>query len=254
MMQEVLRQILATRSVATASGIERQLHSNVSESEGNFLQELIREHRPQVTLEVGCAYGISSLFICEALREVGGRRHIIVDPFQHSRSGWEGIGLENLRRAGYADFIEFHEAPSYQALAQLSSQGMSIDFALIDGAHTFDYVMVDLFLVDKLLKPTGVVVLDDFQYPSIRKACRYFLTNMPYRSLAPAAPTPVWRKALAEIGAKTPLRKLLAPEALRPGQSLSLPASEMVALQKLRHDLLGEGPEATRRWHDHCPF
>jgi hypothetical protein len=131
---------------------------------------------------------------------------------------------------------------------------VSIDFAFIDGAHTFDYVLVDLFLVDKLLKPLGIVALDDFDYPSIRKACRYFLTNMPYRSLSPDTPTPLWRKALARIGSKTPLRRLLAPEALTPNQCLRLPAGLIIALQKLRDDLIGEGPDTTRRWDDHHPF
>jgi predicted O-methyltransferase YrrM len=68
-----MNEILTTRSVVTASGVNRPLHSNISESEGAFLQDLIRKHRPKVTLEVGCAYGIASLFICEALCEVGGR-------------------------------------------------------------------------------------------------------------------------------------------------------------------------------------
>jgi hypothetical protein len=69
-------------------------------------------------------------------------------------------------------------------LARLCGEGASIDFAFVDGAHTFNYVLVDLFLVDKLLRPSGVVALDDFHYASIRKACRYLLTNMPYRSLS----------------------------------------------------------------------
>jgi len=32
------------------------------------------------------------------------------------RSGWEGIGLANLRRAGYIDLVDFYEVPSCQGL------------------------------------------------------------------------------------------------------------------------------------------
>jgi predicted O-methyltransferase YrrM len=154
----------------------------ISEEEGNFIQEIIRSARPQVSIEVGCAYGISSLFICEALREVNATKHIIIDPYQ---SGWENIGLANLRRAGFADIIDFHEVPSYQYLSRLTEERATIDFAFIDGQHTFDYVLVDFFLIDKLLRPGGIVILDDLSYPSIRSVCRYILTNLRYKCVGP---------------------------------------------------------------------
>src|SRR5262245_60024635 len=106
-MNSVLRSILESGQVRTETGDARQLHSNIDALEGAFLQDVIRGVRPTVGLEVGCAYGVSSLFICEALREVGARQHIIIDPYQHGSnhtgpdSGYEGIGLLNLKRAGY---------------------------------------------------------------------------------------------------------------------------------------------------------
>jgi predicted O-methyltransferase YrrM len=68
-MNEVLQAILASKKVTTDSGIERLLDYHIDSAEGEFVQSLIRKHRPQVILEVGCAYGISSLYIGEALRE-----------------------------------------------------------------------------------------------------------------------------------------------------------------------------------------
>src|SRR5215813_8547482 len=74
------------------------LQWNISAEEGRFLQELIRAKRPSKSIEIGCAYGISSLFICEALREVGAKSHTIIDPYQlttvteySSGDGYEGI-------------------------------------------------------------------------------------------------------------------------------------------------------------------
>jgi predicted O-methyltransferase YrrM len=107
-MNEVLRSILSSGSVATEDGKTRSVHSAISREEGQFLQEVIRSARPQVSLEVGWAYGVSSLYICEALREVNAAKHIIIDPHQHSI--WEGIGLSNLSRAGYLDIVDFNEA------------------------------------------------------------------------------------------------------------------------------------------------
>jgi predicted O-methyltransferase YrrM len=77
------------------------------------------------------------------------------------RVGFDGLGLANLDRAGYARLVEFHDEPSYRALPALEAAGQRIEFAFIDGWHTFDYVMVDFFYVDRMLRVGGIVVLDD---------------------------------------------------------------------------------------------
>src|SRR5215831_4371543 len=146
-MNEVLHAILASKKVTTDSGIERPLDYHIDSAEGEFLQSLIRKHRPRVVLEVGCAYGISSLYIGEALREHGGTKHIIIDPGQHlpygrgPNTGFEGIGLANLKRAGYYDRVEFYEEASFECLPKLLARNEKIDFAFLDGEHTFDYVL-----------------------------------------------------------------------------------------------------------------
>jgi predicted O-methyltransferase YrrM len=182
-MNEVLRSIVSSGSVTTKDGQTRTLRSSIPRDEGEFLQEMIRSARPQVSVEVGCAYGISSLYICEALREVNATRHIIMDPYQHST--WEGIGLDNLRKAGYMDLVDFHEAVSYQYLSQLTKEHVLIDFAFIDGNHWFDYVLFDFFLIHLLLRTGGIIVFDDLSYPSVRSVCRHALSNHPYRCIGP---------------------------------------------------------------------
>jgi hypothetical protein len=235
-----------------------RLHSNISEEEGSFIQGIIREARPQVSLEVGCAYGVSSLYICEALCEVNAVKHIIIDSHQSfpygkdHRSGWEGIGLANLRRAGYIDLVDFYEVPSHQGLSRLIEERATIDFAFVDGAHTFDYVLVDVFLIDKLLRPGGIIILDDLLYPSIRSVCRYVLLNLRYKCAGPKTPDmPAWRR-LRSVGAK--ICRGGAFELAR-DMRLNFPLStNYIALQKLEDDLIGDGHGATRHWTDHTPF
>jgi predicted O-methyltransferase YrrM len=266
-MNEVLRSIVSSGSVATEDGQTQTLHSAISQEEGEFLQETIRKARPRVSLEVGCAYGISSLYICEALREVNAAKHIIMDPYQHSE--WEGIGLSNLRRAGYLDIVDFHEAASYQCLSRLAEDRVTVDFAFIDGSHIFDDVFVDFVLIDKLLRPGGIVILDDLSWPPIRSVCRYVLSNLRYQSIGPQSrelqeQAAAWRKVVSRarqcgIGAlqRASLSRILAPSlrmlvgrvnklvplhrifvstASLADSQLNLPGySNYVALQKLAH-------------------
>ena len=76
--------------------------------------------------------------------------------------------------------VEFYNLPSYRALSALEAKGRKVKLAFIDGWHTFDYVLVDFFLIDKMLEVGGIVVFDDANWPSIRKVCRYIATNQPY--------------------------------------------------------------------------
>jgi len=177
-MNPVLAEMFATGAVVAPDGSTRPLNYNISPEEGAAIQRLIRETKPRVTLEVGCAYGVSTLFICEALAEVGGERHIVIDPVQEQ--GWSGLGLFSAKRAGFGDLIEFHGEPSHSALPALVKTERRVDFALIDGWHTFDYVMVDFFYVDLLLTVGGIAMLDDTGfYPAIRRSLHRDTPSIP---------------------------------------------------------------------------
>jgi predicted O-methyltransferase YrrM len=268
LMNEVLRLILSTNSVVTDTGITRPLEGNIPEQEGAFIQEIIKQTQPKISVEIGLAYGISTLYICEALQEVNAIKHIVIDPIQNlpygnlpygrdSPSGWEGVGLTNIRRAGYSDIVDFHDVPSYQYLAQLSAEHATIDFAFIDGAHNFDYVLVDVFLIDKLLKRGGIIILDDVSYPSIRSVCRYVLSNLRYKCIGPRVKQKIaLSKRLASmVSSKMPLgKKVFSPELTLPDWQLNLPSSNYVALQKLEDDVIGETAECTRHWTDYTGF
>ena len=166
-MNNVLSEILETGAAKTANGSSTvKVHSAISASEGGLLQKLVRQLDPTISLEIGLAYGISALFICDALNVRNGTQHIVIDPMQ--LTDWGGIGIANLRRAGYGDIVRLIEAQSYRALAELESSGQRIDFAFIDGWHTFDFTLVDLFFIDRMLNVGGVVALDDATWPAIR--------------------------------------------------------------------------------------
>ena len=182
-MNPVLADILSTGRIATPDASTVPLNYNISAEEGMALQRFIRATKPRVTLEVGLGYGVSTLFICEALADVGGERHIVIDPDQEI--GFKGIGLFTVKRAGYASLIDFHGESSHRVLPALDKAGDRVGLALIDGWHTFDYVLVDFFYIDRLLNVGGIVMFDDTRfYPAVRKVARYVATHRQYVPLA----------------------------------------------------------------------
>lgn len=175
----VLNRIIETGCTVLPSGEKVQATSYIDEASGLLLQRAIKDLRPRISLEVGLAFGISTLYILEALAEIGGEKLIGMDPAQHD-SHWRGGGLHNIRQAGFELLYEFHESSSQQLLPRLVGTGQRIDFAFIDGWHTFDHTLVDFFYIDQMLNPGGIVVFDDVGYPAIRRVCDFIITNRAY--------------------------------------------------------------------------
>jgi predicted O-methyltransferase YrrM len=169
----VIDEIYRTRVVHDESGNQYDLAAEVDHTEGDYLYRLISaDSSITKTVEVGCAYGLSSLHICEALRNRPNASHTIIDPKQMDI--WHGIGLSHLKRAGI-DFFEFIPEPSELALPDLlRKQPASFDFAFIDGWHTFDQTMLDLYYANRLVRVGGYIVVDDCQWQSVSAAISYF--------------------------------------------------------------------------------
>jgi predicted O-methyltransferase YrrM len=262
-MNPVLERILSTGTIRAEGGEELELRASIQPEEGEFLQRQIREIRPKVSLEVGMAYGVSSLYICEAMKEVGGQKHITIDPLQSSPPpGWHGIGMKHIREAGFGEMVEHYCEPSDVALPRLAAAGQRIEFALIDGWHTFDVVLLDFFYIDRMLKVGGVVVFDDvnhYQYPGIRKVCRYVATNRRYECLGGGGGAHLnWKGKVAHFGLTTldSLKRGRLPEFRETYAHLGLPGleSNFMAFRKVADDVLDDGSNGSRRWDDHHDF
>ena len=138
---------------------------------------VIREHASQ-TVEIGLGYGISALYACEGLLTVGGpgARHVVIDPHQQTR--FAGCGLRVLGEAGIVGLVECHAEESQAALPRLLAEGRRFDLAVVDGNHRFDAVFVDLYYLGRLLRPGGIVFLDDYHLPGVARAASFFLANL----------------------------------------------------------------------------
>jgi predicted O-methyltransferase YrrM len=166
-------------AVADSDGsVHRLFPIAVGPAEGAAIRSrVIREHATQ-TIEIGLGYGIAALYACEGLLTVGGpgARHVVIDPHQQTR--FAGCGLQVLSEAGVAGLIEYHAEESQAALPRLLAEARRYDLAVVDGNHRFDAVFVDLYYLGRLLRPGGIVFLDDYHLPGVARAASFFLTNL----------------------------------------------------------------------------
>jgi predicted O-methyltransferase YrrM len=162
--------------VSDASGARVDLapHS-LERAQGEALRDLAIAELAERTIEVGLALGMSALFLCQAVLPRG-VRHVAIDPFQ--RESWNGAGLRTLREAGVEDMVEVIEEESQLALPRLVGEGREFDLAFVDGDHRFEGVFLDLYFMTRLVRPDGVVVVDDMWMPAVRTAVAYVERNL----------------------------------------------------------------------------
>lgn len=172
-------EILIAKKIVGEDGREIVLNSSIDKDEVLFLCRLIEKHKSIHAVEIGCAMGLSALTISEALLENDplNASHIIIDPFQST--DWKNIGINNLKKEGFNHFTLLEEMSEF-ALPKLVEQNMKIDFAFIDGWHTFDHTLVDFFYLNRMLKIGGIIVIDDVGMQAINKVVRFIHTYPAY--------------------------------------------------------------------------
>ena len=174
---QIANEIYRKGEVEDQSGNVYKLHSEMPGDCTNKILEVISGDKNIIkTMEIGCAYGLSSLHICDALKERKNASHLIIDPFQNS--DWNGIGVNNLNIAGIT-FFNLIEELSEITLPRLVEDGKgTYDFILVDGMHTFDHTLLDLFYATTLVRVGGYVAIDDCEWESVGRAVHY-ISNYP---------------------------------------------------------------------------
>jgi len=181
-LRSVIDRLMADGSVVSRmDGSHHELQPvAIGAAEGETLTSYVRREQASDTIEVGLGYGISALFICEGLLAGGeAAHHVVLDPNQATR--FSNCGLQVLEDAGVANLVEHFAEPSEIALPRLLGEGKRFDFAFVDGNHRFDGVFLDLVYLGRLLHPGKVVVVDDYQLPSVERAVSFFVANLEWK-------------------------------------------------------------------------
>lgn len=183
------------------------IRDGMSQIELAKLGALVRQERPTRILEIGMANGTSSVVITDAM-ESG---HLTsIDPHQTMPKplGYEAAGVRAV--AGLTTEHRLIEAFDYLCLPRLIDEGACFDFILVDGFHSFDLTLLDLFYADKLLKIGGLLVCHDSSSPPVYKALRWLEANKPYERLSPSLYTeglPIWTKLYNRLFRRTERRE-----------------------------------------------
>ena len=175
--ETILSEMYSAQQLEGAAGpVEVDRITRIDRIKGEELNRVLRENAVEKSLEVGLAYGFSAVWIMDALPPGGS--HTAIDPFQASM--WSGVGATQAKRLSDRQF-RLIEDYSIHALSDLIRNGERFDFIFIDGNHRFDDVLVDFYLADQVLKPGGIMALDDIWMPSIRTVASFVLNNRAYR-------------------------------------------------------------------------
>ena len=129
---------------------------------------LIHQRRYREVLEIGTLLGFSTLFLAEAVAQTGGRVTTI-DLRVEKRTWFNGEEIINvhevaerlIEESGYGETVEFLVGDSNQVLCELIRENRTVDFVLIDGSHQYPVVLLDFIFCDRLVRPGGMIALDD---------------------------------------------------------------------------------------------
>lgn len=114
------------------------------------------------TIETGC--GASTVVFAAQ-----GAYHTTISPdaeeHQRVREYCHTIGIDDSR-------VTFVAASSDDVLPNLFS-GRDLDFAFIDGAHSFPYPIIDWHYISRGLKVSGGILVDDIQIPAVAPVFRF---------------------------------------------------------------------------------
>ena len=136
------------------------------EKEALFLADLIVENDLKDLLELGFFHGKSSIYFGSILKGLG-RGHLTTIDKSNSKDRNPNINqlLYDTDLEKYVTPIYAHRSFTWE-LAKMIRDGKKevFDFCYLDGGHEFDTTMIAISCLNILLKPGGILVMDDLNY------------------------------------------------------------------------------------------
>ncbi len=179
-LNKILESIFSNKKTSDKDGNVREVNDMISREEAFALYRMFEKANTKTSIEIGLAHGVSALVFCQAHNDLGNIEgiHYGVDPNQFTV--YNGAATQAIHDAGFGKYLKVLAGPSHLEVPELIKQNIKVDCAFIDGWHTFDYTLVDFFLIDKILIPGGYVAFHDTYGRAKQKVINFILTHRRY--------------------------------------------------------------------------
>ncbi len=138
----------------------------MKEKQARVLRELIVESGARDILEIGFFHGKSSIYIAAILEDLGEGTLVTID--QRSALKRDPTIHDLLRMTGLERRVQpiiAHRSFTWELQKMIAGgTGPRFDLCYFDGGHTWDNTGFGVLLVDMLLRPGGILVLDDMNW------------------------------------------------------------------------------------------
>ena len=141
-----------------------------------LLAWLAGDCKSYLSIESGFGLGSTASVILSA-RHAAGRpfKHTVLDPFGLSGRGAEQV--EKRLKESFGEAFERIRKRSQFGMASLAEESAKTDLIFVDGDHSFDGIMADFYVADKLVSNGGFITLDDAAFPAIESVIRFVMSN-----------------------------------------------------------------------------
>jgi|SRR5690242_3398888 len=176
-MLDSLEEIFRLGTMATGIEGERVLlNSHTPMEQGLFIQKIYDTIKPERSLEIGFAMGISTMFILEKCREYkrNNKCHIVIEPYS-----WGPAAMFNITKEGLDKYVDLRNELSDRILPQMYLDNERIQMAYVDTTKVFDTVLQDFYFIDKILDVGGVIIIDDATCGGVGTVVR-FINTLPH--------------------------------------------------------------------------
>jgi predicted O-methyltransferase YrrM len=154
---------------AVAARVRHVPEPHISPQQGRVLYDHLRATKPETLLELGTAHGVSAAYIAAAIEANGYGRLTTVDSSQFR---WQDPAPEEvLAFVGLRDWVSFERSYSTynwflkEQIEQRSDTSGNCeplyDFCFLDGQKNWTVDGLAVFLIEKLLRPGGWLLMDD---------------------------------------------------------------------------------------------
>jgi predicted O-methyltransferase YrrM len=167
----------------------------ISKANAGYLYELILRERPIKILELGIAHGTSTCYMAAALQEIGAGTITAVDLIE-TADRFQPTPANQLELAGLSQFVEIVRMKTgyswflHDKIRENTNDGIcaeEYDLCLIDGPKNWTIDGAAFFFVDKLLKPGGWIIFDDYSWTYARADTKRAATDgITHRTLSDA--------------------------------------------------------------------